>query len=244
MPAGAKESVMPAFRQSRPASRRNPVLNVLYCFLLALCPVVCDGEEQPRDLEAVVKPLQQRYADVETITGSYRQTYRGPGIDQEESGRFWLKRPGLMRLECNHPEEKLFVADGRKSFHYIPQDHQVYMQQLTASDLRDTPLGLLLGTDDIRKNYTLSWETDIKPEFQNTSLIRLTPRNNALGYSFVVLEIDRKTWIFSRILIRQTNGDTTEYFLSNATINVKIDNDKFRFKVPKGVEIIQMSDER
>jgi outer membrane lipoprotein carrier protein len=232
-----------ALFRTLPKSSQPAALRALYPFLLLLCSVGCYGVSYAQELETVVDELQQRYEHIETITGNYEHTYRGPGIDQFESGTFWLKKPGLMRLECNDPEEKLFVADGRESFHYVPLDHQVYIQQFTAKELRDTPLGLLLGAEDIYENYNFSWEEDFKPKFENTHLIRLKSRKNDQVYSFVALELDQKTGILRRILVREDSGSTSEYLLTNLATNVKIENDRFRFRVPKGVEVIQMTDD-
>ena len=174
-------------------SRRGPagILRCgLACLLLFLCGILCRQVSCAQDLDSAVEGLRQRYASVTTVTGNYQQVYRAPGIDQTESGVFWLKRPGLMRWECRQPEEKLFVLDGRRSFHYLPQDHQVYEQPFPAADLHSTPLEILLGTMAIRKSYTVSWEGSILPKYEGTCLIRLTPRGDVPEYSYLVLELN------------------------------------------------------
>ena len=146
------------------------------------------------DLEAVVAGLQQRYASAVTMTGSFQQTYRAPGIEQVESGVFRMKRPGLMRWEYRKPEEKLFVADGREAFLYVPLDRQVTVQPFSASDMRGTPLEFLLGGTDIRKSFVVSWENNFKPTAEQTLLIRLTPRSGRSEYEYLVLELDPKSY--------------------------------------------------
>jgi outer membrane lipoprotein carrier protein len=191
----------------------------------------------------VVAGLQRRYASVETVTGSFQQSYRAPGINQIEAGVFWLKKPGFMRWEYRNPEEKLFVADGREAFSYVPEDRQVTVQPLSPSDLHNTPLEFLLGTGDINKSFTVSWETDFKPVLDRSYLIRLTPRRRETQYTFLVLELDQETYNLCRIIIRESSGNTSEFLLTNVTANVKIENKKFQFKVPKGVEEIRLTNE-
>lgn len=210
--------------------------------LLFLCGILCREVFCAQDLDSAVEGLRQRYASVTSVMGNYQQIYRAPGIDQTESGVFWLKRPGLMRWECRQPEEKLFVLDGRQSFHYIPQDYQVYVQPFTAADLHRTPLEILLGTMDIRKSYTVSWEGSILPKYEGTCLIRLTPRSAEPEYAYLVLELDRKTWDLRRLVIRESSGNTSEFLFTNVKTNVKIENSKFRFKPPKGVDVIKLDD--
>jgi len=192
------------------------------------------------DLAGVVSGLERRYASVETVAGNFQQSYRAPGVDQVESGAFWLKKPDLMRWEYRQPEEQLFVADGRESSFYVPQDRQVTIQPLNASDLRNTPLELLLGSADINKNYTVSWESDVKPKTESAALIRLTPRTHEPAYLFVVLELDGTTFELRRVIVREPTGNTMEFLLSNVATNVKIDKKLFRFVPPKGVEEIRL----
>ena len=148
-----------------------------------------------------------------------------------------------MRWECLRPEKKLFVADGKESFHYVPQDHQVYVQPFSASDLYSTPLEFLLGAGDIRKTYAVSWETEFKAKFERTCLIRLTPRESDAEYSFLILELDPKTWEIRRLLMQEAGGNISEFQFTQVAANVKIENSKFRFKIPKGVEVIRLADQ-
>jgi outer membrane lipoprotein carrier protein len=185
--------------------------------------------------------LQRRYASVDTITGSFRQTYRAPGIEQIESGVFKMKKPGLMRWEYSQPEEKLFIADGREAFLYVPGDRQVTVQPFSASELRRTPLELLLGGSDIKKSFSGSWEARFKPAGSNNLLIRLVPRRTGEAYEFLVLELDPTSYDLQRIIIREQGGNTSEFVLTNTAVNQKLAGRDFQFKIPKGVEVVRLS---
>jgi outer membrane lipoprotein carrier protein len=196
------------------------------------------------ELPDVISGLQQRYASVETIRGSFQQTYRAPGIRREESGEFWLKKPGLMRWEYRSPEEQLFVADGKESFLYVPRDRQVTVQPFSAADLHSTPLRFLLGAGDISGSFFVSWEKEFKPSAQQTILVRLIPRRQESGYAFLVLELDVKTYDLRRIAIREPGGSTSEFFLSNIVTNTKLGKKLFQFKTPKGVEEMRLNSDQ
>lgn len=218
---------------------------ILSTFMLILFFLSFHQGSYALDLDSVVEGFRQRYEAIETVTGNYQHHYRAPaqGIEQTESGVFWFKRPGFMRWECRHPEEKLYILDGHQSFHYIPLDYQVYVQPLTVADLRSTPLELLLGTVDIHKKYEVSWEVNFLADSEQTCLIRLTSRERQPGYSFMVLELDEETWELRRLIILETNGNISEFLFSNTKTNMKINNSKFRFKPPKGVDVIQITDD-
>ena len=196
------------------------------------------------ELQDVISGLQRRYASVETVRGDFLQTYRAPGISQEESGEFWLKKPGVMRWEYRSPEEQIFVADGTESLLYVPKDRQVTVQPFSAADLHSTPLEFLLGSGNISRSCTTSWETEFKPKAERTLLIRLTPRKAQGEYSFLVLELDSQTFDLRRIAIREPGGSTTEFFLTNVATNEKLDKKLFQFKIPKGIEVIRLNSEQ
>jgi outer membrane lipoprotein carrier protein len=193
------------------------------------------------EVEAVVTALQGRYASVSSITGSFRQSYRAPGIVQIESGVFWLKRPGLMRWEYRDPEEKLFVANGKESFLYVPQDHQVTVQSFSASDMHNTPLEFLLGSGKISQSFNVSWEKSYGAGAESSFLMRLTPRSSDAGYSFLVLELNGATYDIQRMVIHEQTGNTSEFLFTNVMTNVAVDNKQFQFKKPKGAEVIRMT---
>ena len=219
------------------------ILRCVSCFLCLLFFLLTSHAAEV-DLPDVISGLQQRYASVETVRGDFQQTYRAPGISQEESGEFWLRKPGLMRWEYRSPEEQVFVADGTESFLYVPKDRQVTVQPFSVADLHNTPLEFLLGSGNINKSFTASWETEFKPRAEHTLLIRLTPRGAGGEYSFLVLELDSKTFDLRRIAMREPGGSTTEFLFTNITINTKLNKKLFQFKRPKGVEEIRLNNEQ
>ncbi len=215
-------------------------MRIAYLFFCIITGFVTVAEPAQSGLDAIVDALQRRYASVETVSGGFQQTYRAPGIYQNESGVFRMKRPGLMRWEYRQPEEKIFIADGREVFLYSPRDRQVTVQPYRASDIHGTPLEFLLGGADIRKAFSVSPESLTKPAVEQTAIVRLTPRTSRGEYEYLVLEIDTKTYDLRRIVIREHGGNTSDFLLTNVTVNAKIGKSYFQFKPPKGVEVVRL----
>ena len=210
----------------------------ILCFLFVFAPSV-----RSADLPDVIAGLQKRYASVETVKGTFQQSYRAPGIQREQTGEFWLRKPGLMRWEYKTPDPQLFVADGKRSFLYVPGDRQVTIQPLSPADLHNTPLSFLLGSSDINKTFFVAWETESKARLENTFFVRLVPRKQQSDFSSLVLELDQKSYDLRRIVVKEPGGSTSEFLLSNVVVNTKLDNKLFQFKTPKGVEEIRLNNE-
>jgi outer membrane lipoprotein carrier protein len=208
------------------------------CLFLAFNILAAPGVDAR--LSAVVDALQKRYASVRTIQGNFQQNYRAPGIEQSESGVFWMKKPGLMRWEYKTPEAKLFVADGRESYLYTPSERQVMVRRYSPSELHSTPLQFLLGQGDVIRSFTVTWETETRPKIQGTAVIRLTPKAAESDYAYLVLEVDEGSAEIRRIVIRELTGNTSEFILTDLAANPRVDDKQFHFKVPRGVEIVNL----
>jgi len=194
------------------------------------------------DIDEALTGMERRYTAADTAAGSFRQIYRAPGMTQEETGVFQLKRPGLMRWEYRTPEEKLFIADGKDCFIYAPLDRQATTYPLTPADLGRTPFAFLLGGGNIRRDYSAAAETEFRAELSDTVLLRLTPVQDNGEYIFVTLELDAKAFDIRRVVIREQSGNTSEFHLSGVVLNQKMNDRNFQFKPPKGVEVLRVEE--
>ncbi len=123
--------------------------SILVCLVICFpMPAVADDA-----ISGLIAGLQEKYAAAQSVSASFRQIYRAPGIEQVESGSLLMKKPGLMRWEYRDPERKVFIADGRETFFYTPEDRQVQVSALTSAEIRSTPLQFLLGRGEILKSY-------------------------------------------------------------------------------------------
>jgi outer membrane lipoprotein carrier protein len=210
------------------------------CLIWIACLAQADALSAQTDLAGAISALQRRYSAVETMRAEFQQIYRAPGVVQTESGVMYMKKPGLMRWEYQVPEVKLFVADGRYTYLYTPADRQVMIQRFTVEDLRSTPVQLLLGQGDIRRDYDVSRET--RDKGSGGIVLRLTPRAGSREYDFIILECDPATYDLRRIMIRERTGNTSEFTFRDLQTNVKVDAGKFQFKIPKGVEVVRLDE--
>lgn len=204
--------------------------------------LVCVAESPAADFDAALSGMEKRYAAADTIAGSFKQTYRAPGVKQEETGVFKLKRPGLMRWEYRTPEEKLFIADGKDCFTYVPLDRQATAYPLTPADLERTPFAFLLGGGNVRRDYSAAAETEFKPAFSDTVLVRLRPLHGSNEYEFVTLELDAGKFDIRRVIVRERSGNTSEYILSDVVMNQKMNDRDFQFRPPRGVEVTRIEE--
>ncbi len=148
-----------------------------------------------------------------------------------------MKKPGKMYWEYKQPTPKLFIADGQKSYFYLPQDKQVIVSDLDM-DNASTPLLFLVGKGRIREDFQVELEEAEKPLQADHLLVRLTPKQPQGNYSRLILEIDPSSYLIYRLIVIEPIGNRNEYVMKNFRENVRISDRQFNFKLPKDVEVM------
>ncbi len=187
--------------------------------------------------DEVIAKLQQKYEALESFSADFEQMFQGGGVQLRESGIVKMKKPGKMYWEYQQPTPKLFIADGKKSYFYLPQDKQVIVSDLDL-DNASTPLLFLVGKGKIQEDFQVELEEAEKPLQAENLLVRLTPKQLQGGYSHLMLEIDPSNYLIYRLIVIEPIGNRNEYVMKNFRENIRISDRQFSFKLPKGVEVI------
>ena len=187
--------------------------------------------------DELIARLQQKYEALESFSADFEQMFQGGGIQLRESGVVKMKKPGKMYWEYLQPTPKLFIADGKKSYFYLPQDNQVIISDLDL-DNASTPLLFLVGKGRIREDFQVELEEAEKPLQADNLLVRLTPKQPQSGYSRLILEIDPSSDLIYRLIVIEPIGNRNEYVMKNFRENVRISDRQFIFKLPKDVQVM------
>jgi outer membrane lipoprotein carrier protein len=209
--------------------------------VLGLATAISTASPAP-DVHAIAQAVDERYNHLRSLQAEFTEIYRGAGMERTESGILWLKKPGKMRWEYRSPREKLFLSDGKDAWFYVPGERQVRRTAVKKLEDLRSPLAFLLGKTKLEKELQgLSLARDPAPDGAPLAagdvVLRGVPKSLAERVGQVLLEITPEHWI-SRILIEEVDGSVTEYRFTNQKENVVLDDKRFRFAVPDGVEVI------
>lgn len=206
-------------------------------WLLLFFPLLSSGT----DALTVARGTDEHYNQLKTFKTEFTEIYQGPGVSRTESGTLWLKKPGRMRWEYREPREKLFLTDSHTAFFYVPGERQARKTPLRNLDDIRSPLRYLLGKTKLEKELDgLSMAADHKPAKAGDTVLRGVPKGMKDRISEVLLEISPSFQI-DRIVIREIDGTSTDFFFSNTEENVAVEDKLFRFTPPAGVEVIEES---
>ncbi len=204
---------------------------------LALIPLMWLGEVSAVAWTAdeIVDRLQARYDQLQTLRADFEQTLRSRGISQTERGFVIMKRPGRMYWEYTDPAVKYFVADGSRSFFYVPAERQVIVSRIDLES-SGSPLGFLLGRGNIRRDFAVELEPGAPP---GTPVVRLTPLQPHPEFTHLVIEADPETWLVQRLTVVEPVGQEVEYRLSGLRQNVQVPDRQFKLRLAPDVEVIE-----
>ena len=208
-------------------------------FFLAAVAAVCllaTGQQADLSVDRVAEGVDRHYNDLSSLRTQFTETYRGAGITRTESGTLWLRRPGKMRWEYTEPKEKLFVSDGKTAYFYVPGERQARRAPIKDLDDLRSPLRYLLGKTKLKKEFAnLTARAGDRP---GSVLIRGVPSSMADRVAEMTLEVDPQGQI-QRILIEETDGSQTEFVFTGMQENLAVEDARFRFQPPPGVELIE-----
>jgi outer membrane lipoprotein carrier protein len=194
---------------------------------------------QAQNVHQLAQAVDGHYNHLRSLQADFTEIYRGEGMDREESGTLWLKKPRKMRWEYRSPREKLFISDGKAVWFYLPAERQLRKTELKKLEDLRSPLAFLLGKSQLEKELRgLSKAVDQLPLNPANTVLRGIPAAMTDRVSEVQLEITPSDQIV-RIVLIGADGATTEFRFANLKENPELGDDRFHFIPPPGVETVE-----
>ena len=178
--------------------------------------------------------LRRFFKDVQSFTARFNQVVLDESLNmlQESSGTLWIQRPNRFRWNYDAPFEQQIVGDGKKIWVYDVELRQVTVRAMSGG-LGNTPAILLAGRGTLDEDFFVkSLGTQGKLDW-----LQLIPKSKDGGFEDIRVGFDKgKLRVLEMI---DGFGQTTRITLRNAAENVDINPDKFVFKAPPGVDVVQ-----
>lgn len=152
---------------------------------------------------------------------------------QKSSGSMALQRPGKFRWEVYQPNPQLLIADGNTLWIYDKDLAQATHQKLDQSS--NSPALLLSGSiDSLQSRFTINYP---KNENAPGQWFMLKPKNKNDMFQWVELRFVKGSLADMRLY--DNLNTLTDFHFSKVKINPPLDASTFKFKAPKGVEVLK-----
>jgi len=178
--------------------------------------------------------LDNFFKNVLTVKAEFKQVVLDEGLNtiQESSGTFYLQRPSKFRWDYEQPFKQQIVGDGKRIWVYDVELQQVTVRKMDGA-LGNTPAILLAGKGNLKKNFK------VKSLGKQGKLnwIQMIPRNKDGGFEDIRIGFENGQ--IRMLVMIDSFGNTTRISLRNVRENKRIKKSRFRFKAPKGVDVVQ-----
>jgi outer membrane lipoprotein carrier protein len=206
----------------------------LFCIItLTALSFAQTAEEVALRVENTLRSYRSFQADFEQLY--YSATVSTP---LHEKGKLYFKKPYLMKWEYQDPEEKVFLIKDDFFWDYNKEEKQLIKYDLSGGEHNSEVLLLLSGQVALLDHYTVELNP-FPTENPNTLQIKLTPKDEESADTFLLLEIDEKTWFIQKLISFDWTGNKTEFRFSKIKTNINLPNRTFELRVPSDVEIIE-----
>ena len=215
-------------------------MSVFLALFLALIPLQAgDASKRATEVYDLVHGVERTFAQMTDFNADFVQIDQNPlNRTTQASGHLYLMKPRKMRWEYTKPQEELFVSDGKTVYFYVPEDHQVNEEAVKDTFDERIPLMFLLGRSNLSGEFTDFVGLNTKPFLDGTKVIQMHPKRKT-DLKEVVMEVDPANYQIRRLLLRHTDGSQSDFIFSNIRTNTGLKADRFDFKVPPGVQVVQ-----
>jgi outer membrane lipoprotein-sorting protein len=240
--------------------RRAAAAAICLSLLCLATPTISAQADLPGSAKKIAKLLEDHYRRAQTLRAIFLERYsEGPRDAHIESGTVYFQRPGRMRWEYESPEKKLFLADGKTVWFYVPADRTVTRGPVKQSADWRTPLALLTGQANLMRLCSKVELANHSPGVPPShALLRCLPKGEAHPkasagsygaddstelpgageFTEVLIEVDSANGELASVTIRQRGGIQLEYRFGDWRENLPLPEEIFHFHAPVGVAVV------
>lgn len=184
----------------------------------------------------------QAWSKVHTIRGNFEQTITNSlvGGTASSRGHFQQQRPGRLSIRFTQPSGDAIVADGQSVWIYLPSSSPGRVVRRSAVGGAATPIDFTAQfLDAPRAKYDITDAGRQTIDGRAVHVLKFTPKAGASS-PFVrgQVWVDDDDGLIRQFEVTESNGITRRVHLTDLTVNGRVDAGAFRFKVPKGVKIV------
>jgi outer membrane lipoprotein carrier protein len=180
-----------------------------------------------------IESIEAHYRDLVDLTAKVVQKNFLKSVDKTQTfdGSLAIKKPGKLRLEYTNGQT--IVIDSREAWFYSKKSSQAIRRTFKDFEQANIPVAFLLGAGAVRQDFDVS-----VPEAGKPGTLDLVPKRPGAAMKKLRLHAD-DTGRITRMIIFDRSGNTSDIRFSEVKEGVGLDDRQFRFKVPKGTEVIE-----
>jgi len=195
------------------------------------------------NVDDVVGRVDDRYAKTQDLQGDFTQETIIEGFETgfKSTGRFYLKKPGLLRWDYLEPSKEHIYVDGDEVMMYVPEHQQVVKGTLTQIAASKGPLALLLGVGKLSKQFTVLESPEVSSDSQQIPDLTLIPKpdgDTVPTIKKILLQLFTDSYLIKAITIFETSGNVSRVHFDHIQVNQGLSPNLLKFTLPPDVVVV------
>ncbi|MGD8611341.1 MAG: outer membrane lipoprotein carrier protein LolA [Desulfobacterales bacterium] len=194
-------------------------------------------------VDQILERVENKYANSKfSADFIQKSTIKAMDITDMAKGKVYIKYPGMMRWEYEKPDRQIIITDADKLWIYRPADNQVLTGTAPTFFRDGKGASFLSDIRVIRQKFDISLEQGPAEESDLFYHLKLIPLEKTLDISEIRLLVSRQTYNVLQIVTLNFYGDETRIDLLNFVFDANLDDSLFSFKIPPGVDVLQIDE--
>lgn len=210
-------------------------------------------------IDEVFQNFKTAYGRSKNFSADFEETTFRGGNKTVAKGRLVFSKPNSLRKEYVSQKDptklsQLIILDGEYSWSYTPVLNQVNKMRWNKSSRKELLPGIGASLEDAQENYNMKLVADKVANAQGVHRIELNPKphmvpraENGTISPHEILEIwvQSAEWLPMQFGYRSESNDRNDMNVIVSLTNIRrdreIDAHTFKFVIPDGVEVIDLS---
>lgn len=178
--------------------------------------------------------IEDHYRTLTDLTARIVQKNYVKSVNKTQTfeGTLSIKRPGRLRLEFTNGQ--VIVIDGKEAWFYSKKSEQAIRRTFRDFEEANIPVAFLLGASEIRKEFEV-----LEPGADAPQALDLLPRKKTATSMKKLRLLADEAGRITRMVITHRTGDTADIQFTDVQEGTGLDDGRFKFRVPKGTEVIE-----
>jgi outer membrane lipoprotein carrier protein len=178
--------------------------------------------------------IEDHYRSLVDLAAKVVQKNYLASVDKTQTfeGALSIKRPGKLRLEYTNGQ--VIVIDGKEAWFYSRKNEQAIRRTFQDFEQANIPVAFLLGAGELRREF------DVAPgPAERPGIVDLLPRKKTGAVMKKVRLVADGTGRITEMTVHDRSGNSSTVLFSEVREGVGLEDKLFRFRAPKGTEIIE-----
>lgn len=184
----------------------------------------------------VVDEVQKFYADITSVTATFRQTVKNAtfGTEKVSDGQVLLSKPGKMRFDYKVKKknkvtlEKSFISDGT-TLYVVEFDNLQIMKKNLEKDLMPVAVSFLYGKGDLKTEFNPAIDSSGTYGAKGDIVLKLTPKKASAQYKALYLVVNPSNYRVTTSVIIDSSDNQNKFAFYSPDFKKEIKATMFSF---------------